>query len=89
MAVPKYHEFMKPLLERLADGREHKLRDLYAAPANDFRLTDADRAEYLPSGLIMASPRLRPHQRDHNHKTLVRETGLLCDWGHMRRNEYV
>ena len=24
MAVPKYHEFMKPLLERLADGREHK-----------------------------------------------------------------
>jgi restriction system protein len=50
MAVPKYHEFMKPLPERLADGREHKLRDLYAALANDFRLTDADRAEYLPSG---------------------------------------
>lgn len=50
MAVPKYHEFMKPLLERLADGREHMLRDLYAALATDFRLTDADRAEYLPSG---------------------------------------
>ena len=50
MAVPKYHEFMKPLLERLADGREHKLRDLYADLAQTFRLTEADRAEYLPSG---------------------------------------
>lgn len=50
MAVPKYHEFMKPLLERLADGREHILRDLYADLAKTFRLTEADIAEYLPSG---------------------------------------
>jgi|GEM_PF-3450875 len=50
MAVPKYHEYMKPLPERLADGREHKLRDLYAALKKHFQLTEADMAEYLPSG---------------------------------------
>ena len=72
MAVPKYHEFMKPLLERLADGREHKLRDLYAALANDFRLTDADRAEYLPSGR-----QLLYHNRIGWAKTYLVKAGLL------------
>ena len=72
MAVPKYHEFMKPLPERLADGREHKLRDLYAAPANDFRLTDADRAEYLPSGR-----QLLYHNRIGWAKTYLVKAGLL------------
>ena len=50
MVVPKYHEFMKPLLERLADDREHKIRDLYAERTQTFRLTEADRSEYLPIG---------------------------------------
>ncbi len=50
MAVPKYYEFMKPLLSILSDGRVHKLQDLYAALAEHFHLTDEDRSEYIPSG---------------------------------------
>ena len=50
MAVPKYHEFMKPLLDLPGDGREHKTQTLYADRTDHFNLTEADIAEYLPSG---------------------------------------
>lgn len=50
MAVPKYHEFMKPLLELLGDGREHKIQNVYADLAQHFHLAEADKVEYIPSG---------------------------------------
>ena len=50
MAVPKYHEFMKPLLELLGDGREHKIQTVYTDLAQHFKLSEADKAEYIPSG---------------------------------------
>ncbi len=50
MAVPGFQEFMLPLLRRLADGHEHRLKDLREIVAKDLSLTDADRAEVLPSG---------------------------------------
>lgn len=72
MAVPKYHEFMKPLLQMLGDGQEQKIQSLYADLANDFRLTDADRAEYLPSGR-----QLLYHNRIGWAKTYLVKAGLL------------
>ena len=76
MAVPKYHEFMKPLLERLADGREHKLRDLYAALAQTFRLTEADRAEYLPGGK-------QPLYHNRIRIVITKTIGFTCCFRHL------
>lgn len=50
MAVPDYETLMTPLLKILADGREHRLRDLTARLADEFQLTEEDRQELLPSG---------------------------------------
>jgi restriction system protein len=50
MAVPDYETFMLPLLRALGDGGEHHVRDLRDQLAAEFKLSDADRAEALPSG---------------------------------------
>jgi restriction system protein len=50
MPIPDYQEFMLPVLELLANGQDHRLRDLTKAAADRFKLTDAERAERLPSG---------------------------------------
>jgi restriction system protein len=41
---------MLPLLRFAADGKEHALKEATSALAAEFRLTDAERNEYLPSG---------------------------------------
>lgn len=50
MPIPDYQECMLPIVDLLADGHDHKLRDLTKAVADRFKLTDAERAEMLPSG---------------------------------------
>jgi restriction system protein len=50
MPVPDFQTLMLPLLETLADGKDHAMRDVTAALADRFRLTDAERHEKLPSG---------------------------------------
>lgn len=50
MAVPDYQSFMRPLLDLMTDGQTRKMRDVYAAMAEQFQLTEADLAEMLPSG---------------------------------------
>lgn len=50
MAVPKYHELSRPLLDFLADGEEHNLREASQAIAQRLNLTDTDLAETVPSG---------------------------------------
>lgn len=41
---------MRPLLAMVQDGQEHRNRDLVDALATEFKLTDAERKELLPSG---------------------------------------
>lgn len=41
---------MLPLLQVFADGQEHELKEAIAKLAADFRLTDEERKELLPSG---------------------------------------
>ena len=50
MAVPTYQDFMRPVLAFHADGLEHYKRDIWAAMADAFQLTDEDRNILIPSG---------------------------------------
>ena len=50
MPVPQFHEICLPLLRRVADGNDWTLAALRGPIADHFRLTDAERAELLPSG---------------------------------------
>lgn len=50
MAIPDYESAMLPLLQLASDGADHKFRDAVEQLADRFELTDAERAEMLPSG---------------------------------------
>lgn len=50
MAVPDFQSLMLPLLRIAADGREHSLAEAREVLGAEFRLSDADREEPLPSG---------------------------------------
>jgi restriction system protein len=50
MAVPDFQSWFMPLLQRLADGQEHSMSDLYEQLADDKGLSTDDRAELLKSG---------------------------------------
>lgn len=50
MAVPKYHELTRPLLDFLADGNKHNLREAAQAIAQRLHLSAVDLAETVPSG---------------------------------------
>jgi restriction system protein len=50
MPIPPFHEILLPLLRRSADGKDLTLAALRGPIADDFGLTDAERAELLPSG---------------------------------------
>ena len=51
MAVPDFQTFLRPMLEAVSDGNAHKIRDLAPVISAKFKLTDADLADLLPSGM--------------------------------------
>lgn len=50
MAIPDYQSCMLPLLKYASDNQEHSLRDAIDKLASEFRLTDDEQKELLPSG---------------------------------------
>ena len=48
--IPDYQTCMRPALMCLIDGQLHRSRELKEALADEFSLTEAERAEMLPSG---------------------------------------
>jgi len=50
MPVPDFQSLMLPLLRLSVDGQEHSLAEARDALASEFRLSDADLEELLPSG---------------------------------------
>jgi restriction system protein len=50
MSIPKYHELMLPMLNELASGSEKTISDLKKKLAKDFKLTEEELKELLPSG---------------------------------------
>lgn len=49
--IPTYEKIMLPFLKHLADGQEHGLNEIHDALEKQFRLTDEELRELLPSGL--------------------------------------
>ena len=49
MPIPDYQTAMLPLLRLASDGAEHRFRDAVEQLAVEFRLTDSERSELLPS----------------------------------------
>lgn len=50
MAVPKYHEFHKPILMFLNDGNTHSLKEVKTYLADIYRLSEQELAQRVPSG---------------------------------------
>ncbi len=50
MAIPDYQSIMLPLLQFAGDGKEHAVREAIQTLADQFKLTESERKELLPSG---------------------------------------
>lgn len=50
MAIPKYDELMKPMLETIGDGKQYTMKSLERLLADKENLTGAELQEMLPSG---------------------------------------
>jgi restriction system protein len=50
MSIPDYQTLMLPLLKEVSDGREHSFPSIVDALAAEFKLTEYERRELLPSG---------------------------------------
>jgi len=47
VAIPKYHEFMKPILLLFGDGTPLKRSDMYEKFAHQFHLTEEEKEKRL------------------------------------------
>ncbi|HUM52956.1 MAG TPA: restriction endonuclease [Chitinophagales bacterium] len=50
MPIPDYQTLMLPFLKHLSDGNEHNLKDITEVLANQFKLSEDERSQLLPSG---------------------------------------
>jgi restriction system protein len=50
MPVPEFNQIKAPALQIFADGKLHKISDLFTTLADHFKLTEEERNEPLPSG---------------------------------------
>jgi restriction system protein len=50
MSIPDYQSLMSPLLKLTGDGQEHSFPYLVEALAEEYKLTDSEKRELLPSG---------------------------------------
>jgi restriction system protein len=50
MAVPEYNEIKAPAMQFFADGKSHRLAEVFETLAKHFNLTEAEQNEMLPSG---------------------------------------
>ena len=71
MPVPDFQSLMLPLLRITADEQEHTLAEVGERLAQEFHLTDDDRAEVLQSG------QTRLYNRVAWTSTYLRKSGLL------------
>ena len=51
MAIPKYNELYRPMLDCLSDGRDHSFSQLCAQIAAQLHLSETEQNEMLPSGV--------------------------------------
>ena len=74
MAIPDYQSIMLPLLELAADNQIRRVHEAVDLLARQFRLTDEEKREVIPSGRV---------SRFHNNvtwaRTYLKKAGLLED----------
>jgi len=73
MAIPDYESLMLPVLQYVADGREHPLREITAQMAEQFKLTADEREQRIPSGQSTYI-----QNRTGWAKTYLKKAGLLA-----------
>lgn len=74
MAIPDYQTLMLPALQALSDGALHSPRDVIAGLANQYKLTEEERTQMLPSGRIQLF-----NNRVHWAVTYLRHAGLAAN----------
>ncbi len=81
MPVPDYETFMLPLLQLASDQREHTLSEAYDTLASQFKLTEPERIDKLPSGR-----QSRFENRVGWARTYLKKAGLIdsAGWGKFR-----
>ena len=62
MAIPDYQTVMLPLLKLASDDKEHQIREAVNMLADQFKLTDTERKETLPSGRAIFDNRGHVHR---------------------------
>jgi restriction system protein len=72
MAIPDYETLMLPLLKIAGDGQEHRISDAVNQLGRDFKLTQEERQQLLPSGKQTTFA-----NRVHWAKTYLAQAGLL------------
>ena len=72
LSIPDYQTIMLPLLQLTSDGQEHRFRDAVETLAEQFHLTDSERAQMIPSGV---SPVF--NNRAGWARTYLKQAGLL------------
>lgn len=79
MTIPDYQSVMLPLLKLSADKKEHSISEAFDKIAEQFKLTDVERSEMLPSGR-----QTRFENRVHWAKAFLQKAGLLEAAGRAR-----
>ena len=84
MAIPDYQTIMLPLLRLAVDEKEHSIREAIDRLAGEFRLSDEERKELLPSGKQEVF-----NNRVGWARTYMKKAGLIeiTRWGHFRITE--
>ncbi|GEL70674.1 restriction endonuclease [Myxococcus virescens] len=72
MTIPDFQSAMLPVLRLAQDGKDHTLREAVEAIAVEFKVTDVERNEMLPSGR-----QRKLHNRVGWAKTYLQKAGLL------------
>ena len=72
MAIPEFETLMLPVLKIAGDGQEHRISEVVDQLARDFRLTEEERHQLLPSGKQTTFA-----NRVHWAKTYLSQAGLL------------
>ncbi|HVN14183.1 MAG TPA: winged helix-turn-helix domain-containing protein [Anaerolineales bacterium] len=73
MTIPDFQTIMLPMLKAANDGKEHTVHDFVDILAKEFKLTQEDLNEFLPSG-----KQTRFFNRVGWAKTYLSKSGLLA-----------
>ena len=87
MSVPKYYQFFPYVLDCLADGEEHNLKEIAEYCADKFKLTDEDKRNAAERAADISKPRRLG--KNLSEKSRIDRQGFkigICDNGARERS---